>query len=61
MTFDDNEHFKSMRRSATENFAFAVIAVMATVATTMLAVAPARATDADHAAACAATADVAIR
>jgi|GEM_PF-5577927 hypothetical protein len=49
MTFENNEHFKSMRRTPRETLAFAVMAVVATLATTMLAVAPASATGTKHA------------
>lgn len=48
MNFENNEHFISMRRTPRETFAFAVMAVVATLATTMLAVAPASATGTKH-------------
>lgn len=57
MTFENNEHFASMRRTPRETFAFAVMAVVATLATTMLAVAPASATAAKHAGAAVETSD----
>ena len=44
MTFENNEHFASMRRTPRETFTFAVMALVATLATTLLAVAPASAT-----------------
>jgi hypothetical protein len=43
MTFEHNEHYATMKRSTRETCIFAACALIATVATTMLAVAPARA------------------
>lgn len=43
MTIKENEHFASMRRTPRETLAFALMAAVATLATTTLAVAPASA------------------
>jgi hypothetical protein len=59
MNFENNEHFASMRRTRGETLTFVVMSLVATLATTMLAIAPASAAGAKHAGASADTAHVA--
>ena len=58
MNFENNEHFASMQRTPRETLTFAVMAIVATLATTMLAVAPASAAGAKHTCAAADTTHV---